>query len=256
MSGRVRVDQAGPIGWVVFEHPGRHNALTGPMMAEMLSVVDRLAHDESVRVVVLRGDGDRAFVSGADISALGSSAGIDRGPNLEDVTAALANLTKPVIAALRGWCLGAGVLVATAADLRIAGDDVRVGIPAARLGVAYPRSGVDRLVALAGPAVAAEMLMIGDPLDASASLRAGLVNRVVAADDLFDHVETVARSVATNAPLTLVASKLAITAVQRPPGDPAGAAADQAVAACFGSEDFQEGRRAFAEKRPPAFGGR
>src|SRR5206468_766047 len=141
---------------------------------------------------------------GADIAAFGSDDGVDRGrTGPVEIVTTMAAMAKPVVAALRGWCLGAGALVALGADLRIAGDDVRVGIPAAKLGVAYPREGVERIVALAGPAVAAELLMTGEPYDADAALRVGLVNRVVAADSVFAAVSELASTLAGNAPLTL-----------------------------------------------------
>lgn len=266
MSGRVLLEKVGPVAWLVLDNQERRNALTALMMEQILDAVEEVAEDGDIRVIVLRGAGELAFVSGADISAFGSPTGVDSGPRPEDVTAALRRSTKPVIAALRGWCLGAGVLLALSADLRLAGDDVRIGIPAAKLGVAYPRDGVDRLVALSGPGVAAELLMTGEPLDATGALRAGLVNRVVPASELFDQAQELAQVLAANAPLTLLASKLAIAAGPRRPG-PEGAAAadqaaadqaaaDQAIAACYRSEDFQEGQRAFAEKRRPVFRGR
>ena len=248
MSDSVRLERDGHVGWLVFDNEPRRNALTANMLNETVDALADVAKDDDIRVVVLRGAGDKAFISGADISGFGSDTGIERsrtGP--VEIFESIAHLDKPVIAALKGWCLGAGVLVALAADIRIAGDDVRMGIPAAKLGVAYPREGVDRLTALAGPAVASELLMTAEPYDAAAALRVGLVNRVVAAGDVFTTAAEVATTIAGNAPLTLRASKLAI----------AGAAgANDAIRACFGSDDFQEGQRAFAEKRPPDFTGR
>ena len=241
------------MGWVVFDHPARRNALTASMMEQLVAIIEKVSGDESIRLVALRGAGETAFVSGADISAFGSTSGVDRGPRVEDVVAAIADLAKPVVAALKGWCLGAGVLLALSADLRVAADDLRLGIPAARLGVAYPRHGVQRLVSLAGPAMASEMLLTGEPLDADAALRAGLVNRVVPAESVFEQTTELAEALAGNAPLTVQASKLAIASVH----DPARAdAAESAIAACFQSEDFKEGQRAFAEKRAPQFKGR
>ncbi|HET6964165.1 MAG TPA: enoyl-CoA hydratase-related protein [Acidimicrobiales bacterium] len=256
MSGRVLVETVGPVAWLVLDNPERRNALTAQMMEQLLAAMERAGEDESVRVVVMRGAGELAFVSGADISAFGSASGVDNGPRPEDVTAAIRGLAKPVVAALRGWCLGAGVLLALAADIRLAGDDTRMGIPAAKLGIAYPRDGVDRLVALAGPAVASEMLMTGEPLDAAGARRAGLVNRVVPAAELFDEAQRLAGVLAANAPLTLVASKRTIASVQVPSDPVAAAEADEAVSTCFRSLDFKEGRQAFAEKRRPHFTGR
>ncbi|MDA8342597.1 MAG: enoyl-CoA hydratase-related protein [Actinomycetota bacterium] len=255
MSGEVRLEPAGGVGWVVFDNPSRRNAFTGPMLGQLRHLLAEAADDETVRVVALRGAGEEAFVSGADISAFGSATGVETGPRIEDLLAAFAELEKPVLAVLRGWCLGGGVLLALAADVRLAGDDLRIGIPAARLGVAYPKAGVARLVSVAGPAVAAEMLMSGEPFDAADALRAGLVNRVVPAGSVFEAAQALAERMAANAPLTLTASKRTIAAVLD--ADPeASEAADRAIAACHRSDDFAEGQRAFAEKRRPVFRGR
>lgn len=256
VSGEVRLEPVGPVGWVVFDNPDRRNALTGPMLGQLLEALEKAAADERIRVIALRGAGEAAFVSGADISAFGAPSGIETGPRPEDFLGAMTGLDKPVIAVLRGWCLGGGVLLALAADMRIAGDDLRIGIPAARLGVAYPKVGISRVVALAGPAVAAEMLMTGDPYDATDALRTGLVNRVVPARSVFAEAQVFAERLADNAPLTLAASKRTITAVLDPSDRPASEAAEAAISTCYGSEDFREGKRAFAEKRRPDFSGR
>ena len=255
-SGEVRLEPAGAVGWVVFDNPSRRNAFTGPMLVQLRDVLIEAAADETIRVVALRGAGDEAFVSGADISAFGSATGVETGPPVEDLLSAFTELDKPVIAALRGWCLGGGVLLALAADVRLAGADLRMGIPAARLGVAYPKLAVARLVSVAGPAVAAEMLMSGAPLEAADALRAGLVNRVVPAGSVFEAAGALAERMAANAPLTLAASKRTIAAVLDPSRPETSEAAALAISACQGSEDFREGQRAFADKRPPVFRGR
>ena len=247
-EAQVRLERDGALAWLIFDNPARRNAVTAPMLAGTLSALHEAEADDAVRVVILRGAGEQAFVSGADISAFGSDDGVDRGgTGPVEITEAMASMAKPVIAALRGWCLGAGAMLAFAADVRVAGDDLRIGVPAAKLGVAYPREGVERMVALGGPAVASELLLTGEPYDAASALRAGLVNRVVPAAVLFEEAAALAALLAGNAPLTMRASKLAIA------GD---AAADEVIAACFRSEDFAEGQRAFAEKRRPAFRGR
>lgn len=256
MDGVVRLERSGPVGWVVFDNPSRRNALTGQMLRQLVEVLEKTGPDDSIRVVALRGAGEEAFVSGADISAFGSTAGVDTGPKAEDFLGAITGIDKPVIAVLRGWCLGAGVLLALAADLRLAADDVRMGIPAAKLGVAYPKVGVARLVEIAGPAVAAEMLMTGDPFDVGEALRMGLVNRVLRADAVFEVAQEFAEQIAERAPLTLAASKLTIASVLDPSDGAASVAAADAISACLRSEDFKEGQRAFAEKRPPDFRGR
>lgn len=256
MSAEVRLERVGPAGWVVFDNPERRNALTGPMLGQLVEVLEEAAADETIRVVALRGAGEAAFVSGADISAFGSASGVEAGPRPEHFLGAVAALDKPVVAALRGWCLGAGVLLAIAADIRVAGDDLRIGIPAAKLGVAYPKAGLARLIAVAGPAVAAEMMITGDHYDAAGALRAGLVNRVEPAASAFDETQRLAERIAGNAPLTVVASKRTITSVLDPTDASAARSADAAISACFRSADFQEGQRAFAEKRRADFRGR
>ena len=252
----MRLESVGPVGWVVFDNAQRRNAVTGPMLEQLMEALAKAAGDEAIRVVALRGAGEAAFVSGADISAFGSSSGVEAGPQPEDFLASITGLDKPVVAALRGWCLGAGALLALAADVRLAGDDLSIGIPAARLGVAYPKVGIARLVALAGPGVAADLLMTGQPYDAAAALRTGLVDRVVPSGSLFAAAQAYAEGMATNAPLTLTASKRTIAAVLDSGDASASDAADAANAACYRSEDFREGQRAFAEKRRPDFRGR
>jgi enoyl-CoA hydratase/carnithine racemase len=244
MTEGVRVERDGAVAWVVLDNEARRNALTAGMLAQGLDAFAMLAGDDTVRVVVLRGAGDRAFVSGADIATL-TGAGED--PRILELARAITGLDKPVIAALRGWCLGAGVLLAAAADVRVAGDDVKFGIPAAKLGVAYPSEGVARLVQLVGPAVAAELLMSAETIDAAAARELGLLNRVVATDEVFAVALGLARTMAANAPLSLRAAKRAINAAED---------AEPAIRACFASDDFAEGRRAFAEKRAPVFRGR
>jgi enoyl-CoA hydratase len=257
MTSTVRLEREGPTAWIVFDNPARRNALTVPMMEDLLSVLGAAASDDSVRVVVLRGAGEMAFVSGADIGGFGSTSRVEGPrPASRDFARAIGELGKPVIAALRGWCLGAGVLIALAADIRVAADDLRMGIPASKLGVAYPREGVARLVAIAGPAVAAELLMSGEPFDSDRARAAGLVNQVVPAGAVFEVARARAEQLAARAPLTLVAAKRSVAAVLAPADPDAAARSDAAIEACFESEDFVEGRRAFADKRQPVFRGR
>jgi enoyl-CoA hydratase len=244
VSERVEVVRDDAVAWVVLDNEERRNALTAVMLEQALEVLAQLSADASVRAVVLRGAGDRAFVSGADIATL-TEAGED--PRLVGLARAVASLPQPVVAALRGWCLGAGALLALAADLRVAGDDLQLGVPAAKLGVAYPQEGVDRLVSLAGPGVAGELLLTAAPVDASRALASGLVNRVVPAATVFDVARTIAGTIVANAPLSVRAAKLAVA------GSPDAGAA---IRSTFSSADFDEGRQAFVERRAPHFEGR
>jgi enoyl-CoA hydratase len=157
---------------------------------------------------------------------------------------------------IRGFCLGQGLLTAVRADIRIASDDSQFGIPAARLGLGPRFTGVAALVGLVGPAWAAEILFTARRFPAAEALQMGLVNRVVPAADLRDEVMSLAQGITRNAPLTVAACKAAIREVGLSPDRRDVARVEAMSEACFASEDYREGQRAFAEKRPPAFTGR
>jgi enoyl-CoA hydratase/carnithine racemase len=228
------------------------------MWEGLAQILDAFAEDPQVRVVVLTGAGAKAFVSGADISQFEqhrsdasaqqeynrlTSAGRDK----------LAAFAKPVIARIRGFCLGGGLGIALQADLRIAARDSEFGIPAARLGIGYGYDMTSKLVSLVGPAHAGMMLYTGQRINAVEAERIGLVNRVVEDADLSDTVADLARTIADNAPLSLRTAKLALAAAVN--GGAGKEKVDDAVAACFDSEDYREGRAAFMEKRNPRFNG-
>jgi enoyl-CoA hydratase/carnithine racemase len=210
----------------------------------------------------VRGAGDAAFVSGGDIGQMrtGSVPTSGGDGSLQPVAGGLGALDKPVIAMVHGFCLGGGVAVALAADIRYCSDDAQFGIPAARLGVAYPYENTARLVAVLGAAHAAELLFGGGRIDAPEALRIGLVNRVFPKAELEPAVHSLATSIASNAPLSHVAHKRSIRAAASA-GDRAAGAADRdqiddAIAAAWRSEDFTEGRTAFLERREARFAGR
>jgi enoyl-CoA hydratase len=256
------VDDDG-IGWIVYNNPEKHNAMTADMLAAVSRICAAYEADPAVRVVVLRGAGDKAFISGADIAQLDS--GQIRGPQAPPDDAAMAErsgttgifaLTKPVIAMINGWCLGGGMMVALSADIRIASDNAQFGIPAAKLSVGYPYQAVEQLVALCGPGQASEILFAGRRLGAAEAARIGLVNRVLPQGELEEHVRSLATDIAANAPLSHVSSKLSIRAAARG-GEPQDAKAiHDAIAAAWASEDHREGTRAFLERRAPRFTGR
>jgi enoyl-CoA hydratase len=251
MSGTVRLERSGPVGWVTIDNQARRNALSAEMFALLGDHLRTLDADPEVRAIVLRGAGDRAFAAGADIGAL--NADIGPGAAAEEPSFAV---ETPLIAMIHGACMGAGLLLALTADVRIAADDARFAVPAARLGVAYPYDGVRQLVAAAGPAAASEILLTGATFEAADAARWGLVSRVVAKADLEATVRGTAAAIAGGAPLTARAAKTAIGAVLA--GSPADAVAraNEAIRACWMSEDLSEGQRAFAEKRTPIFWGR
>jgi enoyl-CoA hydratase len=246
---------------LTFNNPAKRNALTREMRAALPGVLGELGADPGVRVVVVTGAGDKAFTAGADISEFPelrtSAAARDEYDRARAAVGdAWDSLAKPVIAMIRGFCLGGGLMLALQADIRIAAEGSQFGIPAARLGLGFGFSGVTTLLGLIGPARTAEVLFSAQRFTAAEAREMGLVNRVVPAGQLAAEVMSLARDIAQNAPLTVAACKAAIRQAARAPGQPATAQVQAMIEACFQSADYREGQRAFAEKRPPAFTGR
>jgi len=249
------------IGYITFNQPEKRNAMSVIMWQGLTEILDAFLADDAVRCVVMTGAGTKAFVSGADISQFEQQRA-DGNAQLEydRLTSAgrakLAAYPKPVIARIRGFCLGGGLGIAMQADIRIAAVDSMFGIPAAKLGIAYGFDMVSKLVSLVGPAHARTLLYTGERIDADEAQRIGLVNKVVTDEELNETVYDLARTIADNAPLSIKAMKQAVNGAVQDAAARDMASINAAVLACFDSADYREGRTAFMEKRKPSWQGR
>jgi enoyl-CoA hydratase len=248
------------IGWMIYDQQAKYNAVTYDMRRAIPGIMADFEADDDIRVAVIAGAGDKAFISGSDISQFGDKRSSEDARRMydeasEQASAAMAAFSKPMIAMIHGYCLGAGVLTAMLCDFRIAADNAQFGAPPAKLGLGFGYGGVDGLTKLVGPAYAAEMLFTGGRYPADDALRMGLVNRVVPYDDLDETVRLIAGTIAANAPLTLKSVKTSIRNTQRDEGARDMAEVQSQIDACFASDDYKEGQKAFMEKRKPAFKG-
>ena len=260
MPGHVRCSKEGRVARIVFDHPERRNAISVAMWRQIPEVAMQVAADEEVRVVILRGAGEKAFVAGADISEFGSQRS---GAATEDYDAAsarafgaLAKLRVPVIAQIYGSCIGGGVAMSLTADMRYASDDAVFAIPAARLGLGYHVGGIEALGDLVGYSAAKEIFFTARRYSAEEARQMGLVNRTAPAAELEALVWETAQRIAENAPLTLESVKRIVSELSREPDARDIDSATASIAACFASDDYREGIRAFLEKRRPDFRGR
>jgi enoyl-CoA hydratase len=260
VRGKVIARTDGAVGMIVFDNPERRNAVSLEMWRAVEAALAGFAADPAVRVVVLAGAGDKAFVSGADISKFESERASDEAVAeynrvTERTYTTLHDFPKPTIAKIRGACVGGGVNLAVCCDLRLAGDGARFAIPAARLGIGYGYGNVARLAGVIGAANAMAMLYTGRSFDAGDALGMGLVNRVLAEDRLDDAVDEYTTQIAENAPLTVALVKAVVVELRKDPAERDLAKLGRMVDACAASRDYVEGRRAFMEKRKPSFTG-
>jgi enoyl-CoA hydratase len=258
---RMIARKDGPIGWMIFNNPARRNAVSLDMWEAIPVILEDFERDPEIRVIVLAGAGNKAFVSGADISEFEQRRSSVETVRHYDTIAdhgnkALYGATKPTIAMIRGWCVGGGVAIAITCDLRIAAEDAQFSIPAARLGLGYSMSGVKRLMDVVGPSVTKDIFFTARKYTAAEAERIGLVNAVVPTAELEAYVRRYAETIAANAPMTVATLKRTVAELLKDPAERDGAAVQAMVEACFASEDYREGRTAFMEKRVPRFRGR
>jgi len=251
----------GHVGYVIFNNPARRNAVSLEMWEATARILDDFGKDNDVRVVVLTGAGDKAFVSGADISRFENERANEEAiarynQTVERANAAIYDYPKPTIAMIRGFCIGGGVGLALCCDLRICSDDSRFAIPAAKLGLGYPFHGLKKLVDVVGPSFAKEIFYTARQFDAEEARAMGLVNRVVKAAELEAYVKQYADTIGENAPMTIATTKFIIGEVVKDESKRDLAKCAAMVKKCFESDDYTEGRRAFMEKRTPVFTGR
>ncbi len=251
----------GAVGHVIFNNPARHNAVSLDMWNAMSAVLEGFLADKDIRVLVVSGAGGKAFISGADISKFESERATKTGVAAYASASASAydklyNFPKPTIAKIQGYCLGGGVNLALCCDLRVCNRNARFAVPAAKLGLGYGYSGLKRLCDVIGPARAMEIFYTARQFSAQEVYDMGLVNSCVEDGELDECVADITRRICENAPLTIAAIKRAAREIAKDPADRDLDTLEAMVQACFDSQDYIEGRRAFMEKRKPAFKGR
>jgi enoyl-CoA hydratase/carnithine racemase len=250
----------GRVGYLIFNNPERHNAVSLDMWAATARILDDFAKDDHIRVVVITGAGGKAFVSGADISKFESERASKDAQKVYAETVERAQLSieeypKPTIAMIRGYCIGGGLGLAMCCDLRICSDNSKFAVPAAKLGLGYGYTGLRRLINVVGPSFAKEIFYTARQFDTEEARVMGLINRVVPGDKLEAYVKDYADTMAANAPLTIKAVKYTVNEAMKDESVRNVKRTAEMVEACFASKDFIEGRTAFMEKRKPAFTG-
>jgi enoyl-CoA hydratase len=254
-------EKEGHIGWVTFNNPARRNAVSLEMWETLGKILTDFQEDNQIRAVVLKGAGGKSFVSGADISEFdkkrnSAAASEEYSKKAAQAQGMLYRLDKPLIAMIQGYCIGGGLAVALNADIRFATGDSKFGIPAAKLGLGYGYGGVKMLMDLVGPSHTKDILFSARFLTAEEALRIGLINRIVPPDELETAVREYTGLIADNAPLTIRAAKASVREALKNPEKRDLEKVAELVNACFDSQDYAEGRKAFMEKRKPVFKGK
>lgn len=257
-SQHIQASRDGSIGWLVLNRPARRNALSAEMWAAIPPSIAALENSADIRTIVIRGAGSDAFAAGADISEFSESrSSASSGEDYERLhAAALASIrlaSRPVVAMIQGYCIGGGLAIALACDLRVADGSAVFALPPARLGLAYPLDGLRDLVAAVGASNAKDLLFTARRLKAQDALRIGLINHHFA--DIEPDTRALCAEISAGAPLTIIHCKQAINLISQQTGHADEERVAEIAAACFDSADYAEGRAAFAAKRKPVFKG-
>lgn len=267
MAGQVivgpglRLERRGPVLTIWFDRPEQRNSFTPAIARALHDLLRSTAQDPDGRILVLRGAGGRAFSAGYDIGALAELAAegilpLEANDPYEQAYAALLEHPLPTIAMVSGWAMGGGCAIAVACDLRLAGESARFGMPPAKLGVLYGHRDFRPFLEVIGPAWTRYLFYTGRVIDAPTALRIGLVHEVVPDDALEQATYALAEEIAANAPLSVQGTKRVLRLLQPPLDAQSTAEIERLMRQAQSSQDMQEGRRAFLEKRPPRFEGR
>jgi len=247
------------VAYLTVNRPEQRNAMTWAMYQRLVETCEQVDRDDAIKVLVIRGSGERAFISGTDIGQFPAfrgnpQAGIEYEERIDRVVGRLEAVAKPTLASIRGFCIGGGLGIAMACDLRLASEDARFGVPTIRLGNCLSMHNYTRLVTLIGPARAKEMIYTARHVDSGVAHSWGLVNEVIPPEALAARTAELAESIAQAPPITLRVSKEAVRRVvdRLLPESPG----HDLIALCYNSADFQEGVAAFLDKRPPRWTGR
>ena len=257
VTDQLIIEKDNGVGRIMLNNQERRNAMTFEMWRDLPTILDDYQADDEIRAVVISGKGRKAFCAGADISQFeknrsSEEATIIYNEAVSNASISLAKITKPTIAKIEGFCIGGGLGIAMCCDIRIANDVSSYAIPAAKLGLGYGHEGLKRLVDVVGPSVAKEIFFTARQFTAQEAFGMGLINRVLPRAVLDSYVADYANRIATNAPLTILAAKVVIDELMKAENMDQDLC-DQVVTNCFASEDYQEGRKAFMEKRKPMF---
>jgi len=254
----IRVEIDGPLALLTIHRPDKLNALNSTVRRELMEAVDALAHDDGVKVAILNGAGEKAFVAGADVSEFAARTPAEQRAlyNHRRVYDAIADFPKPILCAVHGYCLGGGSELALACDLRVADRTARFSQAEIRLGLIPGAGGTQRLARLVGPGQAMRMALTGDMVDAEEAYRMGLVEVLVDEGRHLEKAREIAGRMARWSPVALRLAKRSIKAAMETPLSAGLQLEKELFLAAFASDDGQEGVQAFVEKRDPEFKGR